>query len=391
MTNLLIRIFIKNYKEVSNTKVREAYGKLSSIVGILSNFLLFIFKISTGLVFNSIAIIADAINNLSDSGSSLITLLGFKISGKPADAEHPYGHARMEYISGLIVSFIILFLGLELIKTSFEKILHPNPVQFSLLSVIVLTAAIFIKLWQSFFYRKIGKKIDSLTLMATSADSRNDVLSTAAVLLSIIITYFTGINLDGYMGMLVALFIVISGVKLVIDTINPLLGTAPTKEMSKGICEKILSYDHIIGVHDLAVHNYGPEKCFVSVHCEVPAEQDIVISHEIIDKIERDFLEEMGIHLVIHLDPVDTSNPKTNELKAVVVDLIKQISPLISLHDFRVVWGASQSNLIFDIVIPFDFQLHESGIKKMIEDRMHELDPSYRCVITVDYSSIEED
>lgn len=385
MTNLLIKLFIRNSKDTSNPQVRERYGKLSGIVGIATNMILFLIKITAGLLFNSISIIADAVNNLSDSGSSLITLIGFKITGKPADAEHPYGHARMEYIAGLIVSFIVSFLGFELIQSSVNKIIHPQKTVFSIISISVLTASILIKLWQFMFFRKIGKIINSSTLVATSYDSRNDILSTSAVLVAIIISSLTGYNLDGYIGVLVALFIMISGFKLIMDTISLLLGMAPSNELVEKIYKKILSYDGIIGLHDLTVHSYGEGKCFASVHCEVPAEQDIMVSHDIIDNIERDFLKDEGIHLVIHLDPVVTNDPKTNELKSQVEDIVKKISDKISIHDFRVVWGVSHSNLIFDILIPYNFHCKDEDLINTITEKIHEINKSYHSVITIDH------
>lgn len=388
MTDLFIRLFIRNYRNTANAQVREHYGKFAGAMGIVSNFFLFIIKIIAGTLFHSIAITADAINNLSDSGSSLVTLVGFKLSGRPADSEHPYGHARMEYIAGLIVSFIILLLGVQLFKSSVDKIIHPQMAQFSMVSVAVLTVAILIKLWQCLFYRYIGRTIDSITLMATSADSRNDILATSAVLTAMIITRLTGFDLDGYMGAVVALFILVSGVRLVMDTISPLLGLAPTKELVDGIYKKILSYDHIIGLHDLTVHNYGASKCFASVHCEVPAEQDILLSHDIIDNIERDFLKEQGIHMVIHLDPVVTSDEKTNKLKVAVKEIISRISPEISMHDFRVVWGISHTNLIFDVVVPFNFQWSDNELIKIISGGISNIDGSYNSVVIVDHSYI---
>jgi cation diffusion facilitator family transporter len=388
MTNLLIKLFVKDNQNISDFRVRERYGKFAGMVGIASNLLLFLIKITVGMLFHSIAIIADAINNLSDSGSSLITLIGFKISGKPADAKHPYGHARMEYISGLIVSFIILVLGLQLIKSSVDKIIHPQAAQFSMISIGVLVVAILIKLWQCKFYREIGRIIDSTTLIATSTDSRNDILATAAVLVAAIVTRLTGFNLDGYMGVTVAVFILVTGVKLVMDTTSPLLGTAPTKELVDSIYKKILSYDNVIGLHDLVVHSYGVNQCFASVHCEVPAGQDIMVSHDIIDNIERDFLKDQGIHLVIHLDPIVTDDAKTNELKAVVKNLIERISPEISMHDFRVVWGLSHSNLIFDVVVPFDFRWSDDELIKLIEDGIYMIDTTYRLVITIDHNYV---
>lgn len=391
MFHLLIKWFVKDHQNISNLQVRERYGKFAGMVGIASNFLLFLIKIIVGTLTNSIAIVADAINNLSDSGSSLITLLGFKISAKPADAKHPYGHARMEYLSGLIVSFIILFLGFQLIKDSAAKIIHPETAQFSMISIVVLVIAILIKLWQSLFYRKVAQIIDSTTLIATSVDSRNDILATSAVLVSTVVTRLTGFNLDGYAGVVVALFILVSGARLVMETANPLLGAPPAKELVDGVYQKILSYDGIVGLHDLTVHNYGVNKCFASVHCEVPAEQDIMVSHDIIDNIERDFLNTQGIHLVIHLDPVVTNDAKTNELRIVVENMIKGISPELSIHDFRVVWGVSHANLIFDVVVPFDFKWRNDELIKLISEAIHLIDGAYHPVITIDHNFVSDD
>ena len=385
LTGLLIKIFMKNYEDESKFKIRERYGKFASIVGIASNFLLFFIKITVGIIFNSVSITADAINNLSDSGSALVTLVGFKISGKPADSKHPYGHARMEYIAGLIVSFIVLFLGFQMGKASIEKILHPQESNFSVIALIMLMISILIKLWQYLFYRKIGKTIDSLTLLATSIDSRNDIIATSAVLVAVILTRLTGFDLDGYMGLVVAVLITITAINLIKETVSPLLGNAPSKELVDNINEKILSYDGIIGLHDLIVHNYGVARCFATVHCEVCAEQDIMISHDIIDNIERDFSKEYNIHLVIHLDPVVTNDTKTNELKALVNDIIGKISNKISMHDFRVVWGISHSNLIFDVVAPFDFDLSDCELIKCISEEISKIDKKYNSIITIDH------
>lgn len=388
MTSLLIKMFVRDFSNVSNYSVRENYGKVASIVGIVTNFILFLIKITAGTLFNSIAITADAINNLSDSGSSVVTLFGFKISGKPADAKHPFGHARMEYISGLVVSFIIVYLGLQLLQTSIDKILHPRVADFNAVYIAVLVIAIMIKVWQCLFYRKIGKKIDSTTLIATSFDSRNDVIATSSVLIAGAVTYFTGFNLDGYMGAVVALFILVTGIRLIMDTISPLLGVAPTREMVESIYRKIMGYEGIMGLHDLAVHNYGPAKCFASVHCEVAAEQDIMISHDIIDNIERDFLKDEGIHLVIHLDPIITENEKINDLKEKVDKLIEQLSSEIGMHDFRVVKGVTHTNLIFDIVVPFEFKWSDDELVKLISDEIGKIDETYRSVIIVDHGFV---
>lgn len=385
LTELLIKIFMKNYEDESKFKMRERYGKFASVVGIASNFLLFFIKITVGIIFNSVSITADAINNLSDSGAALVTLVGFKISGKPADSKHPYGHARMEYIAGLIVSFIVLFLGFQMGKASIEKILHPQESNFSVIALVMLMISILIKLWQYLFYCKIGKTIDSITLLATSIDSRNDIIATSAVLVAVILTRLTGFDLDGYMGLVVAVLITITAINLIKETVSPLLGNAPSKELVDNINEKILSYDGIIGLHDLIVHNYGVARCFATVHCEVCAEQDIMISHDIIDNIERDFLREYSINLVIHLDPVVTNDLKTNELKVLINDIVNKISDKISMHDFRVVWGISHSNLIFDIVAPFDFDLSDCELIKCISEEISKIDKKYNSIITIDH------
>lgn len=388
MTNLLIRLFVPNFQDTGNAAVHESYGRLSGLVGIATNLLLFAGKIAVGVFFHSIAIMADAFNNLSDSASSLVTLIGFKLSGKPADAEHPYGHARMEYISGLVVSFIILMVGIQLVQTSFGKILHPEKMEFGVVIFVVLAASILLKLWQSLFYKKIAKTIDSATLAATGADSLNDVLTTSAVLLSTLFTRFTGINLDGWMGMAVAVFVIIAGVRLIMNTSSPLLGLAPTRELVDQIYARIMSYQGILGLHDLNVHNYGPGRCFASVHCEVPAGEDIMVSHDIIDNIERDFLHDMNIHLVIHLDPVVTGDERTNRLKAVVERLIDEVSPDISMHDFRVVWGTTHSNLIFDVVVPYRFKWTDEELKTILIDKIHRVNENYHAVVVVDHSYV---
>lgn len=385
LTSILVKLFVKDYENTSNAKVRQSYGKFASIVGIITNLILFAIKIAVGIVFNSIAITADAINNLSDSSSSFITLVGFKISGKPADKEHPYGHARMEYISGLIVSFLICFLGFQLFQNAFDKIINPQEAEFSMISIGVLIVAILGKLWQYLFYKKIARLIDSTTLVATSIDSRNDILSTAVVLLGIIVTYYTGFNLDGYLGLLVAALIIISGIKLIMDTVSPLLGTAPSEELVDHIYKKILSYDGIVSLHDLQVHSYGEGQIFATVHCEVPAEKDIMVSHDIVDNIERDFMKEEGINLVIHIDPIVTNDEKTNKLREKVLKTVHNISDQLSLHDFRVVWGVSHSNLIFDVVVPYDFQHSDEELIEIIDDKVKEIDPCYNCVVTIDY------
>lgn len=379
MIQFLIERFVPNWQNTQNSTVREKYGILAASVGILSNIFLFIIKILTGLIFNSIAITADAVNNLSDAGSSVITLLAFKIAGKPADPEHPYGHARMEYISGMAVSFIIILLGLQLIGSSFEKILHPETVTVSYLTYAVLIISILTKLWQGIFNRTVGKRIDSDALQATAADSLNDVFATSAVLISAIVYHFTSIPIDGWMGMAVAIFITISGIKLVIETGDPLLGQAPDPQLIREIGQRITSYDGVIGMHDLQVHSYGPGRTFASVHAEVPANVDILVSHDIIDNIEREVGAEMGINLVIHMDPVVTDNEKINRLKAEIDQIVKGIDTNLSMHDFRAVFGPTHTNLVFDVVVPPAFELTDSQIIQNISEKAKKTRKLFLC------------
>lgn len=386
MTNFLVRSFVKEHEQTNNPIVRGRYGILAGIVGLCCNALLFGFKLAAGLLFGSIAIIADAVNNLSDAGSCIVTLIGFRISNKPADEEHPYGHARVEYIAGMIVSFSVLLLGIQLLGSSVQKIFQPDEVEFSVLSIVILCAAIVVKLWMGLFYRKVGKQISSTALMANSTDSINDVYATAAVLVSTIIGKLTGWQLDGYAGTLVALFILVSGIGLVKETLNPLLGAAPTKELVDEIETKLHSYDGVLGTHDLMIHNYGPERCFASVHVEVSAKEDILKSHDLIDNIEKDFSTDCHIHLVIHLDPVVTDDEETNCMKRVVGDILQKIDPTLTMHDFRMVKGNTHSNLIFDVVVPPRYQMTDAELRKQIEEKVKAYREDYFTVITVDRS-----
>lgn len=390
MTQLLIRLFIPNWQNTESAAVREKYGKVAGFTGVVTNLLLALLKLVTGLLFHSIAIMADAVNNFSDSASSVVTLVGFKLSGKPADAEHPFGHARIEYITGMIVSFIVVMLGFQLAQSSVEKILAPEESAFTWITVLILLVSILAKLWQGLFYRKMAKAISSTTLMAASADSMNDVAATGAVLLGILITLFTSVNLDGWLGLAVAVFIVVSGVRLIIETSQPLLGTAPSKELVDSVYTRILSYDGIIGLHDLEVHSYGEGRVFASVHCEVDADQDIMVSHDVIDNIERDFLQDMDIHLVIHLDPVQIHDARTRELYHRVKALLGQHFPHYSMHDFRVVWGNTHSNLIFDVVVPYGEKESDREIVRLIQEMIKEaLGKEFFAVITIDHSYID--
>ena len=385
MIEFLIRRFVPDWQQVQRTDVRERYGTLAAAVGILSNIFLCIIKGLIGLFSGSIAVTADAVNNLSDAGSSVITLLAFKIAGKPADEEHPYGHARMEYISGMAVSFIIILLGLELMGSSFEKILHPEEVGVSALTYLVLIVSIAVKLWQGMFNRNLGKRISSEALQATAADSLNDVFSTGAVLLSTLVYQFTAVPIDGWVGMLVAIFITVSGVKLIMETGSPLLGQAPDPQMVRELEEKITAYDGVIGIHDLQVHNYGPGRVFATVHAEVPANRDILVSHDIIDNIEREVGHEMNLNLVIHMDPVVTDDERLNQLHAQVQLIVAGIDSNLSMHDFRAVFGPTHTNLVFDVVVPPGFSLSDSELSRRIEQQVQTLG-SYFCVITVDHN-----
>ena len=384
MTDLILRIFVRDHKNTEDPAVRDKCGRVAGAVGIVTNFLLFLMKIIVGTVFHSVSVTADAVNNLTDSGSSVVTLIGFKMASKPADEKHPFGHARIEYLSGVIVSFIVIFLGLQLGMSSIEKILTPEENALTPVALVVLVISILAKLWQCLFYRKVGRMIKSESVEATSKDSRNDVIATSVVLLGAVITMLTGVNLDGYMGAAVALFIVFSGVQLTISTADPLLGQAPEGELVQTITEKMLSYPGIIGMHDLAVHNYGVGRCFASAHCEVDAKNDILVSHDLIDNIERDFSRDLGIHMVIHLDPVIVGDARTDALHCKVQSLVTALYPTVTIHDFRVIWGATHRNIVFDATVPYSVKNSAAVITQKLEAEVQKLDPDYRTVVTID-------
>lgn len=386
MTDLILRIFVRDHKNTEDPAVRDKCGRVAGAVGIVTNFLLFLMKIIVGTVFHSVSVTADAVNNLTDSGSSVVTLIGFKMASKPADEKHPFGHARIEYLSGVIVSFIVIFLGLQLGMSSIEKIITPEENALTPVALVVLVISILAKLWQCLFYRKVGRMIKSESVEATSKDSRNDVIATSVVLLGAVITMLTDVNLDGYMGAAVALFIVFSGVQLTISTADPLLGQAPEGELVQTITEKMLSYPGIIGMHDLAVHNYGVGRCFASAHCEVDAKNDILVSHDLIDNIERDFSRDLGIHMVIHLDPVIVGDARTDALHCKVQSLVTALYPTVTIHDFRVIWGVTHSNIVFDAAVPFAVKDSDAVITQKLEAEIQKLDPNYRTVVTIDRS-----
>lgn len=384
MGKLLIKLFVRDYENTEDPKVRESYGKFAGAVGIISNLFLCVMKILIGVFSGSIAIIADGINNMADASSSIITLIGFRLASKPEDEDHPYGHARIEYLTGLFVSILIIVLGVQLFKTSLEKIFDPDTLEFSYITIITLVIAIAVKLWQSLFNISIGKKINSLTLIATGADSRNDVIATSAVLVSVLVVKFTGLQIDGYMGCLVALFIIWSGIQLVRDTISPLLGEAPDDDLVKAITETVKKEPSILGIHDLMVHNYGPGKIFASIHVEVDADGDLMKSHDMIDNIERIVKESLRIEFVIHMDPVKTNDPLIHRMKAVISEAFAPLDGVENIHDFRIVPGPTHTNIIFDVVLSMDCRYTEKEIQKIADDTVKAIDDNYFVVITFD-------
>lgn len=387
MTQFLIRCFIKRPDDVKDAAVRTAYGNLASLVGMACNILLCIGKLLAGTLFGSIAIMADALNNLSDASSNVVSLIGFRLAAKAPDAEHPYGHARYEYLAGLVVSVTILAIGLSLLKESALKVLHPTPVVFSWLSIGVLAASILVKLWLSGFNRAVGKKINSETLMATAADSRNDVLTTGAVLLSTILCSLTGYGIiDGIMGVGVAAFILWSGWGLVMDTLSPLLGESPSPELVEHIERTVMSYPGVLGMHDLMVHDYGPGHQFASLHVEFPAETDPLTAHDVIDNIENDFLKKDRLQVTIHYDPIVTADASVGVLRARLKEHARQLDPQLSIHDLRIVPGDSHTNVLFDLVFPAGYTGDIDQMLAKMCQFVKEQDPKYCCVVKVEQS-----
>lgn len=384
MIKLLAKIFIKDSQNTADSKVRVAYGYLCGAVGIALNILLFVGKIIAGTISGSVAVTADAFNNLSDAGSSIISLIGFRLASQKPDPHHPFGHGRFEYIASLIISIIIVLMGFELGKSSFEKIVAPQAVEYSAVTFAVLGASVLVKLYMFFYNNSVGKKIDSATMRATAMDSISDAVSTGAVLISAVIAMFTNLALDGWMGLVVAAFIMVTGFKSAKETIDSLLGTPPSPEFVKQIEDMALQYDDIIGVHDMIVHNYGPGRTFVSLHAEVPSDGDIVAIHDTVDNAEREIAKELGCLVTIHMDPVDVHDEHTAQLREKVSEIIKQINPDITFHDFRVVSGPTHTNLIFDIVSPMDCGLSDQELADTIADKIHKCNESYFAVINVD-------
>ncbi len=385
MTGWLIRSFIKNWQDTRSRAVREAYGVLAGVVGIAANALLCGVKFVIGLVTGSVAVQADAVNNLADIGSNLMTLLSARLAGKPADKEHPYGHARMEYIAALIIAFLILMVGFELGKESFGKIVDPEPVEFTVATMLALAASIAVKLWMGLFTANIGRRIDSATMSAATADSLMDCISTGAILVSSLLAYFFNVNLDGYIGLAVAGFVLYSGIKLVKETISPLMGEAPEPEFVKELADRITSYDGIIDTHDILIHSYGPGNIIASAHAEVNARGDVLELHELIDRIEMEVGRDMGMLLTIHMDPVEVDNPDVQRAKECIQTITAGLPVKTVFHDFRMVPGEKRNNLIFDLVVPMgisDEQVLE--LMRTIRQEARKVDSTYACVIQID-------
>lgn len=391
MTQLLVRIFIKNNTDVGNPKVRTAYGVLSSIVGILCNIFLFGVKLSVGMIINSISVMADAFNNLSDAASSVISFIGVKLAERPADKEHPFGHGRFEYISALAVAFLILQVGFNLFQSSFQKVLHPEALNFNPILTGILCVSVLLKVWMMFFNRKLGKRIKSTVMLATSADSMGDVFVTSATIISTIIGGLTGLKIDGIMGIVVSLFVMFAGFRIAKDTLEPLLGQPIEREVFDEIINLVESHDGIVGTHDLIIHNYGPTKKMATLHAEVPNNVNLDKIHDTIDLIEKEILETMDIFCVIHMDPVEVNDVKVLEKKQLVIDIITNLEPKASIHDFRVINGERQINLIFDLVIPYSYKKTESQkLMNQIMEEVKNLDERYHCIINMENSFVAE-
>ncbi len=392
MTEFLVKRFIKDYKNVENRKVRTQYGILSSIVGVLCNVVLFAVKMAIGMVINSISVMADAFNNLSDAASSVISFIGVKLAERPADKEHPFGHGRFEYISALAVAFLILQVGFTLFKSAIDKVFHPEKIEFNLILIIFLCISVLIKIWLMLFNRKLGKRINSTVMIATSADSKNDVIVTSATIISAIISGATGLNIDGYIGLLVSVFVMLAGFNIAKDTLEPLLGEAVDRELYEKVTKMVQSYDGIVGTHDLIIHNYGPTHRMATIHAEVPNNINFETAHETIDQIERDVLNQIDIFLVIHMDPIEVNNEMVDHKKNMVLEIIRALEPKATIHDFRLVNGEHQINLIFDLVVPYSYtkDLKQKLLSSIVEELRKE-DSRHQCIITMENSFIAEE
>lgn len=384
MVGLLAKILIKDTKDMSSPEARQKYGMLCGSAGIFFNVLLALGKFLAGLLSGSIAIMADAANNLSDAGSSLIVLFGFKMAGQKPDPDHPFGHGRIEYVSGLVVSMLIIFMAFELLKSSIDTIIHPGEITFEPVILVILIASILVKFYMFLYNRNYGRKIHSEAMLATSMDSLSDMGATAVVLVSMLVSYYTDIQIDGICGVLVALLIFYAGFNSAKETINPLLGQPPEPEFVKRIEEIVLEAEDIVGIHDLIVHNYGPGRVMISLHAEVPVDGDILALHDMIDNVEHRLKSELLCPAVIHMDPVSTKDAETMELKKVVTDIVHEIDPVLSIHDFRVVKGPTHTNLIFDMVVPFDFPMPDVDVADKVQNKIWKYNPVYFAVIEID-------
>lgn len=389
MTEFLVKRFVKNYQNTEDLQVRTAYGVLSSLVGICCNVLLFAAKVVIGMVMNSISVTADAFNNLSDAASSVISFVGVKMADKPADEEHPFGHGRMEYIAALIVSFLVIEVGFTFFKSSIGKLRTPEDMNFELIPFVVLLLSVMVKFWMGMFNRKLGKRIDSKVLLATSTDSLGDVVTTSVTILSILVYRFWGWNIDAVMGILVSLVVMWAGIGIARDTLEPLIGQAGDPELAARIRSEVESYDGIVGTHDMILHSYGPGRTMASLHAEVPRDRDIEDSHEVIDLAEREVSKKLGVFLVIHMDPVEMKDEEVLECRQELKDYLKELNPELKFHDFRMVKGKYHTNLIFDVVVPYSYtEEKERDLKKKIQQHMNGIDDRYACVITMDKSYI---
>ena len=390
LTKLLIKLFIKNSDNTKNPDVRAGYGNLSGIVGIFLNLCLFTAKLVAGILSASISVVADAFNNLSDAGSSVVTFLGFKLANRPADKEHPFGHGRYEYVAGLGISVFILLVGIELLKSSFEKILNPEATtEITLISIIILIASVAIKMWMYIFNKFLSKKIDSSTLKATSLDSFTDSIATTIVLVGLVISNYVGINIDGYLGLAVAVFILFTGVNTFRDSLSPLLGNPPSAEFVDEIRETVLQDDMIVGIHDLMVHDYGPGRCYISLHAEIPCDEDILKAHDAIDLVEKTLERKYNCMATIHMDPIASNDEYTTELRENVANKMCELDSEFSIHDFRIVKGETHTNVIFDMVVPYNCKLDDGQVKAEAKDKIRNIDPKLIPVMHIDRSYID--
>ena len=390
MTGLLVKCFVKNGDNINDPKVRSSYGMLSGVVGIVCNCILFVLKFVAGLMTGAVSVSADAFNNLSDAGSSIVTFIGFKMAGKPADDDHPFGHGRIEYIAGLIVAIAIVVMGYELFTQSLDRIFNPKDTAFSIVSVIILIGSILVKMWMAAFNHTLGRKLDSAAMKATATDSLSDCISTTVVLASLIISVISGVNIDGYAGLIVAVFVLLAGVEAAKDTLNPLLGEPAEPEFVHQLEMYATENEMIIGVHDIIVHNYGPGRVYASMHAEVPYNVDVLEAHDIIDLAEQKIKAELGCDVSIHMDPVITDNEEINGLKTMVCQVVSGISDVLKIHDFRVTKGPYLTNLIFDILVPYDFTMKDDELVEFIGKEVAARDSKCRVVINIDKDFVKK-